>query len=143
MNTKIFFLIALSFFFISCTSVVHKNFVNMNPYDVQGKTLVTYDMKTKVLTKARYEEYNGQFFKKDIEVLKPLKELDYKALDTLRYEKDLKALSCKDFNVQKCIEKNIDISKPYFEFEGQNEYILEKNFGLEIFKTIKAFNNLL
>lgn len=142
MKTKIFFLCTLTFLFTSCSSLVHKNFVNMNPYDTAEKTLVTYDMKTKVLTKAKYQEYNGQFLKTNIKKAYPLKELDYKAINYVRYEKDLKALNCKNFNVQECIEKRLSLSKPYFEFEGNNEYILEENFGLEIFNTVRAFTNL-
>lgn len=115
----------------------------MAPYDIDGKVLYTYDMSTKILSKAKYIEYNGQFIKKNEEIVKPLKELDYKAMNTSRYEKDLKKMSCYTFDVQECIENTISSKNAYFEFEGKKEYILDENYASKIFEVVRSFNNLL
>lgn len=143
MKLNITILILCTLFFTSCSSIIHKNFVKMAPYDIDGKVLYTYDMSTKILSKAKYLEYNGQFIKKNEEIVKPLKELDYKAMNTSRYEKDLKKMSCFTFDVQECIENTISSKNAYFEFEGKKEYILDENYASKIFEVVRSFNNLL
>ena len=110
---------------------------NVKDYLLKQKTLVTYNYKERTLTKTTFSTQGDKVYK----FYKRLYPVDTKYVfqhEILIYMHRLTQQGCELNDITQCLKKNID-KNLFTKQNGSKDYILSKEFGLELFDIIDDY----